>query len=156
MISNEKFNRRLKIKRWLKVMASWPLMVFMVWLSYSSINELISINNSISIIPKVKLAGLVNNVASFVGLLIFGFIAIIPIAMLHRSTELLLKVPFSTKTGLYSVAIIVLSSIASAIWLDNNTREKIKQYDYIECTSEQELTLKSSSRTYVLDPSSCD
>ncbi|TOK60041.1 hypothetical protein CGI17_12970, partial [Vibrio parahaemolyticus] len=90
MISNEKFNRRLKIKRWLKVMASWPLMVFMVWLSYSSINELISINNSIGIIPKVKLAGLVNNVASFVGLLIFGFIAIIPIAMLHSSTELLL------------------------------------------------------------------
>lgn len=35
--------------------------------------------------------------------------------------------------------------------VDNNTREKIKQYDYIECTSEQELTLKSSSRTYVLD-----
>lgn len=137
-------------------MISWPLMVFMVWLSYSSINELVSINNSIGIIPKVKIAGLVNNVASFVGLLIFGFIAIIPIAMLHSSTEMLLKVPFSTKTGLYTVAIIVLSCIVSAIWLDKNTREKIKQYDYIECTSEREFSLKYSSKTYVLPPEACD
>ncbi|UUM33026.1 hypothetical protein [Vibrio japonicus] len=156
MTYNEKFNRKLKRNRWLKVIISWPLMIFMVWLSYSSINELVSINNSIGTIPKAKIASLVNNVASFVGLLIFGFIAIIPIAMLHPSTEPLLKVPFLTKTGLYTVAIIVLSCIASAIWLDNDTREKIKQYNYIECASERELTLKSSSRTYVLDPSLCD
>ena len=156
MISNEKFNRRIKIKRWLKVMISWPLIVFMVWLSYSSVNDLVSINNAIGIIPKAKIAGLVNNIASFVGLLIFGFIAIIPIAMLHSSMELILKLPFSTKIGLYTVALIVAICIASAIWLDNNTRDKIKQYDYIECTSERELALKSSSRTYVLDPSLCD
>ncbi|MYM59050.1 hypothetical protein GTG28_07425 [Vibrio sp. OCN044] len=156
MISNDKFNRRLRRNRWLKVMISWPLMALMVWLSYSSINELVSINNSLGIIPKAKIAGLVNNVASFVGLIIFGFIAIIPLAMLHPSTELLLKLPFSTKKGIYTVAIIVLSCIASAIWLDNNTRDKIKQYDYIECSSEREVTLKSSSRTYVLDPSLCE
>ncbi|WP_341663368.1 hypothetical protein [Vibrio sp.] len=156
MISNNKFNRRIKRNRWLKVMISWPVMVFMVWLSYSSINELVVINDSIGIIPKAKIAGLMNNIASFVGVIIFGFIAIIPLAMLHPSTELLLKIPFSTKTGLYVVAIIVLSCIASAIWLDNNTRDKIKQYDYIECTSEREVTLKSSSRTYVLDPSLCE
>ncbi|MCG7488051.1 hypothetical protein MHN79_00985 [Vibrio sp. Of14-4] len=156
MISNNKFNRRIKRNRWLKVMISWPVIVFMAWLSYSSINELVVINDSIGIIPKAKIAGLMNNIASFVGVIIFGFIAVIPLAMLHPSTELLLKIPFSTKAGLYAVAIIVLSCIASAIWLDNSTRDKIEQYDYIECTSEREVTLKSSSRTYVLDPSLCE
>ena len=67
MISNNKFNRRIKRNRWLKVMISWPVMVFMVWLSYSSINELVVINDSIGIIPKAKIAGLMNNIASFVG-----------------------------------------------------------------------------------------
>lgn len=156
MVSSIKFNRKLKRKRWLKVMLSWPIMVFMVWLSYSSINELVGINNLIGTVPKVRIAGLLNNIASFVGFLIFGFVTIIPLAMLHPSTELLLKIPFSTKAGLYTVAIVVMSSVVSAIWLDNSIRKKIDQYNYIECTSQRELTLKSSSRTYVLDPSLCD
>ncbi|NVD06793.1 hypothetical protein FCU94_07695 [Vibrio sp. JPW-9-11-11] len=156
VFSNNEFNRRLKRKRWLKVMISWPLMVYMVWLSYSSINELFSINSLIGTIPKVRIAGLLNNVASFVGFIIFGFITIVPLVMLHPSMELLLKAPFSTKTGLYTVAIVVISSVVSAVWLDNNIRKKIDQYSYIECTSQRELTLKYSSRTYVLDHSLCD
>mgnify|MGYP001274797628 CR=1 FL=1 len=42
-------------------------------------------------------------------------------------------------------------------WKANETLEvKLLEKSYIECTSERELALKSSSRTYVLDPSLCD
>lgn len=34
--------------------------------------------------------------------------------------------------------------------------ERLNEQGYIECHSERELTLKYSSRTYVLDPSLCD
>ncbi|WP_217521902.1 hypothetical protein [Vibrio metschnikovii] len=35
-------------------------------------------------------------------------------------------------------------------------KEKLYDQGYIECTSERELTLKYSNRTYALDPSLCD
>ena len=35
-------------------------------------------------------------------------------------------------------------------------QSQLLEKSYIECTSERELALKSSSRTYVLDPSLCD
>ncbi len=35
-------------------------------------------------------------------------------------------------------------------------KEKLHDQGYIECTSERELTLKYSSKTYVLPPETCD
>ena len=156
IVSNSKFNRRAKIQRWLKVMAGWPVMAFMVWLSYDSITELTNLNDSLGGIQKVKLSGVVNNVSAFVGFLIFGFISVLPLAMLHPSIEWLLKAPFSTKVGQYTVAAFVLACAGYGIWLDSHIREKLRQYNYVECHSERELTLKYSSRSYVLPPATCD
>ncbi len=35
-------------------------------------------------------------------------------------------------------------------------KERLNEQGYIECQSERELTLKHSSRTYVLPPAKCD
>lgn len=156
IISSSKFNRRIKIRRWLKVMAAWPIMIFMVWLTYNSIVDLINLNHLLGVIPKVKISGFINNISAFIGFLIFGFASIVPIAMLHSSIELLLKVPFSTKMGRYMIVFIILAFTAYGLWLDHHIRHNLIKYNYIECKSERELTLKYSSRTYVLDPSLCD
>ncbi|WGW00122.1 hypothetical protein QF117_19905 [Vibrio sp. YMD68] len=137
-------------------MAGWPFMVVMAWLSYDSITELTSLNDSLGIIQKVKLSGVANNVSPFIAVLIFGFVSILPVAMLHPAIELLFKAPFATKLGRYIVGTLVLTYAAYGAWLDNNTRENLIKYNYIECTSERELTLKYSSRTYALEPSLCE
>ncbi|MEF1254666.1 hypothetical protein [Vibrio sp. M260112] len=59
------------------------------------------------------------------------------------------------------IVLIVLGGITVLAfflgWRMNVTlKEKLYEQDYIECTSERELTLKYSSRTYVLPPETCD
>ena len=58
------------------------------------------------------------------------------------------------------IFIIILGGISVLAFLSGwKTNEvlkaKLNEKGYVECASERELTLKSSSRTYVLDPSMC-
>ncbi|MDG3396841.1 hypothetical protein P5E67_13740 [Vibrio parahaemolyticus] len=59
------------------------------------------------------------------------------------------------------IFIIILGGVSVLAFLtgwkvNGALKEKLHEKSYIECTSKRELTLKSSSRTYVLDPSVCD
>lgn len=59
------------------------------------------------------------------------------------------------------VVVIVLSclflvSFAYGWHINVSTKKELNEKGYIECISEQEFTLKYSSRTYVLPPETCD
>ena len=59
------------------------------------------------------------------------------------------------------IFIIILGGISVLAFLsgwkaNEALKAKLNEKGYVECTSERELTLKSSSRTYVIDPSICD
>ncbi|GHY03566.1 TPA: hypothetical protein ACH2LV_003385 [Vibrio cholerae] len=103
----------------------------------------------VGINPVMKVSGYLNNTSSFV---LFGFfIPSIPMALLNLITGI--QLPRLT------LRLMLLGALIGALvghYVDTSLRAKIKISNYIECTSKRELTLKYSSRTYVLDPSLCD
>lgn len=156
MVSNANFNLRLKLRRWLKVLIAWPVMIVMCWLSYEQINEILTLTHLLGSLPKIKVDGMMNNIAPFLGFLIFGFAVILPIFLVHPFSEALIKGCFSTPLGRLITGIIFFGTLSYAFWLDGTIKSGIIEHGYIECFSEKQLTLKYSSRTYVLDPSLCD
>lgn len=155
MISNEKFNRRLKIRRWLKMLIAWPAMLFMCWLTYDQINEVVRLSQLIGSLPKIKVNGVMNNIAPFLGFIIFGFATILPFFMIHPFTESLIKGLFYSASGKITIVIIFFGTISYAFWLDGAIKSEIVEHGYVECLSERQLTLKYSSRTYALSPELC-
>lgn len=113
------------------------------------IYDLYNAAESIGIEPVMRVSGYLNNTSSFV---LFGFfLPSIPMALIYLMTGI--KFPRLT------LRLMLLGAIIFALighYVDTSLRGKIKTSNYIECTSERELTLKYSSRTYVLDPSLCE
>ncbi|GHY03235.1 putative uncharacterized membrane protein [Vibrio cholerae] len=122
----------------------------MFFLSLQETSRTIGIMNSTE--NKVVIDGALNNAASLAGVPFFGGIfALFLIGFISGRT--LAWVP-----RIVFIVIGIMTIIASVIGLGMNTelKSKLKNNGYIECTSKRELTLKYSSRTYVLDPSLCD
>ena len=104
---------------------------------------------SIGIVPTVKIAGYFNNTSSFV---LFGFLMpSIPMALMNIVTGIQLP-RLTLRLMLFGALFFALIGH----YYDTSLREGLKASNYIECQSERELTLKYSSRTYVLDPSLCN
>lgn len=156
MISNDDFNRKVKIKNWMKIAIGWPVMVVMFWLSYSSIIDLLSVNNNLGVIQRVRMAGVFNNVAPFFGVFIFGFIVCVPFLTLHPLTVPILKLIFSNPIGRLIVCCFVIGVFFFGVWIDNQIRMKLIKYNYVECVSDRELSLRYSSKSYALTPEGCN
>lgn len=60
------------------------------------------------------------------------------------------------KIVLIILSAMVLVSFIAGWTMTIATKKKLDESGYIECTSEREIALKYSSRTYVLDPSLCE
>lgn len=60
------------------------------------------------------------------------------------------------KIVLVVLSIIIFISFIAGWGMTKITKKELSKKSYIECTSERELTLKYSSRTYVLPPATCD
>lgn len=103
----------------------------------------------VGIKPVIKVSGYLNNTSSFV---LFGFfLPSIPMAFLNIFTGI--QLPRLT------LRLMLFGALIGALighYLDASLRDKILESNYIECTSERELTLKYSSQTYVLPPTKCD
>ena len=103
----------------------------------------------VGIKPVMKVSGYLNNTSSFV---LFGFfLPCIPMALLNVVTGI--QLPRLT------LRLMLFGALIGALighYVDTSLRDKIKISNYVECTSERELTLKYSSRTFVLPPETCD
>lgn len=101
---------------------------------------------------KVVVDGALNNAASLAGVSLLGGIFVLFLIgfVTGRTLAWVPKIVF--------IVIGVITVIAFFLGLGMNVtlKEKLYEQGYIECTSERELTLKYSSRTYALDPSLCD
>lgn len=104
---------------------------------------------SIGIEPTIKISGYLNNTSSFV---LFGFfLPSIPMALINIITNIQLP-RLTLRLMLFGALIFALIGH----YYDTLLREGIETSNYIECQSERELTLKHSSRTYVLPPDKCE
>ncbi|GLT18792.1 hypothetical protein GCM10007938_25730 [Vibrio zhanjiangensis] len=104
---------------------------------------------SVGIEPIIKVSGYFNNTSSFV---LFGFfLPCIPMALLN----IFLNVQLPKLT----LRLMLFGALVFAVlghYFDSMLRQEIRGNNYVECPTKREVTLKSSSRTYVLDSSLCE
>lgn len=101
---------------------------------------------------KVKVVGAMNSASSFAGFFIVTSIMLLGLIPLvtGKKANWIPKIVFSF-IGIVSI-ILFFSGWAMNISL----KDKLIDSGYIECTSARKITLKYSSRTYVLPPATCD
>lgn len=135
-----------RIKAFLFMLACFP----MVWISWEQSVKVINNFNHQS--DLIKVSGAINDASSFAGFMIstiaFSF-STIPL-ITGRQAKWIPKIVF--------IILGILTMFSFVIgWNMNITLKKnLYEQGYIECTSERELTLKYSSKTYVLPPVTCD
>lgn len=135
-----------RVKAFLFILGFMPF----VWMSWDQ--SLNIINDFKHQSELIKVSGAIND-ASTLAFAWSMFVVSILMIICFITGKKLLWIP--------KIVFIVLGGITVLAfflgWGMNVTlKEKLYEQGYIECTSERELTLKYSSRTYVLDPSLCD
>ncbi|MCG9781272.1 hypothetical protein L1D52_02790 [Vibrio brasiliensis] len=124
--------------------------VFMLLLALQQTSKTIGVINSPD--NKVVISGALNNAASLAGIPLFGGILILFLIgfISGRTLAWVPKIVFMIIGGMTIMAFIIGLGVNTAF------KSELKNNGYVECTSKRELTLKYSSRTYVLDPSRCE
>ncbi|EKO3607008.1 hypothetical protein M6C35_001916 [Vibrio metschnikovii] len=139
----------MKINRF-KAIPFLATVAFLLSLALQSTSKTMGLINSTG--NKVVVDGALNNAASLAGVSLLGGIFVLFLIgfVTGRTLAWVPKIVF--------IVIGVITVIAFFLGLGMNVtlKEKLYEQGYIECTSERELTLKYSSRTYALDPSLCD
>lgn len=128
---------------------------FLVFLSLFllSVHDVMGIFDAHKLLhDRVVVSGAINDASTFVFAWAMFVVSVFMVVCLITGKKLLwIPKIFVIIPGGISILVFL------AGWKANETLEvKLLEKSYIECTSERELALKSSSRTYVLDPSLCD
>ncbi|MFA0113233.1 hypothetical protein AB4407_05995 [Vibrio sp. 10N.261.46.E11] len=134
-----------RFKAFLFMLACSP----MIWISWEQSIKIIHNFNHLS--NTIKVSGAVNDASSFAGFMIsvIAFIfSTIPF-ITGKQAKWMPKIVFII------LGFITILSFITGWGMNVALKKEIASRGYIECTSERELTLKFSSRTYVLDPSLC-
>ncbi|EGR1571288.1 TPA: hypothetical protein ACPJ0L_003242 [Vibrio alginolyticus] len=121
---------------------------FALWCGLGAYNLIHTVEN-VGINPVIRVSGYLNNTSSFV---LFGFfLPSIPMGLLNIANGIQLP-KLTLRLMLFGALIFALIGH----YFDTSLRKGIETSNYIECTSKRELTLKHSSRIYVLPPAKCD
>lgn len=123
-----------------------PFLAVFSYFSLQVINTLTSYESIVTVYSPL------NNASLFASFSISLIITIFIIVALITGKSL----KWLPKIVLIILSVMVLISFIAGWTMTTTTKKKLDERGYIECTSERELTLKYSSRTYVLDPSLCD
>lgn len=123
-----------------------PFLAVFSYFSLQVINTLTSYESIVTVYSPL------NNASLFASLSITLIITIFIIVALITGKSL----KWLPKIVLIILSAMVLVSFIAGWTMTTATKKKLDERGYIECTSKRELTLKYSSRTYVLDPSLCD
>ncbi|TCT66763.1 hypothetical protein [Vibrio crassostreae] len=101
---------------------------------------------------KIVIDGALNNAASLAGVPLFGGIFVLFLIGL-MSGRTLAWVP---RIVFIVIGIMTIIAFFLGFGVDTALKSELINNGYIECVSERELTLKYSSKTYVLPPETCD
>ncbi|EGQ8735081.1 hypothetical protein RGL42_004999 [Vibrio parahaemolyticus] len=139
----------MKINRF-KAIPFLATATFLLSLALQSTSKTIGLLSSTD--SKVVVEGALNNAASLAGVSLFGGIFVLFLIgfVTGRTLSWMPKIVFAV--------IGVITAIAFFIGLGVNVtlKERLYEQGYIECISEREITLKHSSRSYVLPPETCE
>lgn len=138
----------MKIKR---LHAFFFLLIF-ASLLFISINDVVGILESYTLSKnKIVISGEINDASTFA----FSwsmFVMSILMSICFFTGKKLLWLP---KLVLILLGVITVLAFFFGWGINMTLKEKLYEEGYIECQSERELTLKYSSRTYVIDPKLC-
>lgn len=123
-----------------------PFLAVFSYFSLQVINTLTSYESIVTVYSELNNASLFASLSITLIIIIFIIVALIT----GKSLKWLPKIV------LIILSVMVLVSFIVGWTMTTATKKKLDERGYIECQSERELTLKYSSRTYVLPPQKCD
>ena len=123
-----------------------PFLAVFSYFSLQVINTLTSYESIVTVYSALNNASLFASLSITLIIIIFIIVALIT----GKSLKWLPKIV------LIILSVMVLVSFIVGWTMTTATKKKLDERGYIECQSERELTLKYSSRTYVLPPQKCD
>ncbi|HHF2962034.1 TPA: hypothetical protein ACPJ0O_002406 [Vibrio alginolyticus] len=134
------------------------LKVFVCFLIFASLSVL-SINDVMATLDayrtpgdKVVMSGAINDASSFAFAWSVFVVSVFMVICLITGKKLL----WIPKIVLVLLGLMAVVAFLLGWRINTGLIKELHQKKYIECTSERKLTLKYSSRTYVLLPEMCD
>lgn len=139
----------MKINRF-KAIPFLIAVALMLLLALQATLKIIDLINSTE--NKIVIDGALNNAASLAGVPLFGGIFVL-FLIGFISGRTLAWVP---RIVFIVIGIMTIIAFFVGFGADTALKSELKNNGYIECQSKRELTLKYSSRTYVLPPEKCE
>ncbi|WP_299491288.1 hypothetical protein [uncultured Shewanella sp.] len=141
--------RENKLVTYLKMIISLFICLVLFAFTVKSSLDSIDLYNQLGDLKRVRFAGLLNNISSWI---LSGFLLFLFICLLYRLiTKKIIPLPIGTFLLLFSIIGGVIGLV-----LDSMTREKVKELGYQECKNEAYFSRNASHKIYVLSQADCE
>lgn len=139
-----KNKKKEKLKEILYFLVGILILSFFIYMSIGFVD----VYNSIGKVGRIKVAGLLNNMSTWV---LSGFFFFILFCLLYKIiTRKIIPLPIGTFLLLFSIIGGVIGLV-----LDSMTREKIQEQGYQECSNEAYFSRNASYKVFVLSQADC-
>lgn len=139
----------MKISR-LKAFAFFLVFAALFFLSIDDVMGILDANKLLN--DRIIVSGAINDASTFAFAWSMLIVSVFMIICLITGKKLL----WIPRIVLMILGLITVPAFLLGWRVNTELKEMLHEKRYIECTSERELALKYSSRTYVLDPSLCE